>query len=380
MRKNILMVVFLAICPLAFAQQAQNNDSIVKLVKAGMSDDLIVSAINTQPGTYDTSADSLIALKSAGASDKVISAILQKAAASAPAVPTPTGQSTLSARLNALVVKLVQAGQPDEIILATIKMAPESFDASPDALAALKRAGASDAVVAAIVQKADAQGQDASSAAMLSTLAGQNPNDPMALHYVGIYMMTATPDGKGKMVLIKQAAAGDATLGLGGALGMAFSGGLAKAKMTLSVSGARAAIRTQEKTPVFYMYLPSNGYIYSVSTAFMTAKAAKGLPSNFGSPSQFTLISIEDKNDSREIEVGKLGLGGEKDSIDEKQTIKFNAEQIRPNVYKVTPAVDLKPGEYAFVAPTGVVTDDPWVQHHYDTAVGGLAVYDFGVD
>jgi hypothetical protein len=370
----------LAISPLLFAQQALNNDAVIKLVKAGLSDDLIVTTINASPGTYDTSPDGLIALKAAGASDKVVSAIVLKASGAAPSAPVPTSSSTPQTTSNALVVKLVQAGQPDEIILAAIKMVPGGFDASAEGLAGLKQAGASDKVIAAIVQKAGAQGQDASSAAMLSTLAGQDPNDPMALHYVGIYMMTATPDGKGKMAFIKQAAAGDATLGLGGALGMAFSGGLARAKMTLSVAEARAAIRTQEKAPVFYMYLPSNGYIYSVSTAFMTARAAKGMPSNFGSPSQFTLISIEDKKDHREIEVGKLGFAGEKDSIDEKMTIKFNAEQIRPNVYKVTPAVDLKPGEYAFVAPTGVVTDDPWVQHHYDTAVGGLAVFDFGVD
>jgi hypothetical protein len=45
------------------------------------------------PGSYDTTPDGLIALKSAGASDKVVGAILSKAAAAAPppapAAPTP---------------------------------------------------------------------------------------------------------------------------------------------------------------------------------------------------------------------------------------------------------------------------------------------------
>lgn len=57
MRKNILAAVFLAICPLAFAQQALNNDAIIKLVKAGMSDDLIITTINAQPGNFDVSMD-----------------------------------------------------------------------------------------------------------------------------------------------------------------------------------------------------------------------------------------------------------------------------------------------------------------------------------
>jgi hypothetical protein len=86
MRSCYLAIVFLAFCPLLVAQQALNNDSVVKLVKAGLSDDLIVSTINASPGVYDTSADGLIALKTAGASDKVVSAIVTKA--SAPAVVT----------------------------------------------------------------------------------------------------------------------------------------------------------------------------------------------------------------------------------------------------------------------------------------------------
>jgi hypothetical protein len=88
MRKSFLALVFLAICPLLVAQQALNNGSVIKLVKAGLSDDLIVSTINAAPGTYDTSAEGLIALKKAGASDKVVSAVVMKVAeASQPAQP-----------------------------------------------------------------------------------------------------------------------------------------------------------------------------------------------------------------------------------------------------------------------------------------------------
>jgi hypothetical protein len=70
-------VVFLAFCPLQFAQQAAggaaqefNNDSVIKLIKAGLSDELIVSTINALAGAYDTSPDGLVALKAAHASDK----------------------------------------------------------------------------------------------------------------------------------------------------------------------------------------------------------------------------------------------------------------------------------------------------------------------
>jgi hypothetical protein len=93
MRKQLLAVVFLACCPLLLAQQSLNNDSVIKLVKAGLSEDLIITTINASPGTFDTSANGLIALKSAGASDKVVSAIVLRASGSTPAasaaVPPP---------------------------------------------------------------------------------------------------------------------------------------------------------------------------------------------------------------------------------------------------------------------------------------------------
>src|ERR1039458_8211831 len=89
MRKSFLALVFLAFCPLLVAQQSLSNDAVIKLVKAGLSDDLIVSTINAQPGTYDTSTDGLIALKTAGVSDKVVSAIVLKASGAAQPAPPP---------------------------------------------------------------------------------------------------------------------------------------------------------------------------------------------------------------------------------------------------------------------------------------------------
>jgi hypothetical protein len=88
-RKNILAAVFLAICPLLVAQQALNNDSVIKLVKAGLSDDLIVSTINGSAGAYDTSADGIIALKTAGVSDKVVAAVVLKGSAPAATAQIP---------------------------------------------------------------------------------------------------------------------------------------------------------------------------------------------------------------------------------------------------------------------------------------------------
>jgi hypothetical protein len=52
-----------------------DNDTIVRMFKAGIGDDLIIQTIQLQPGHYDTSPDALIALKQAGISDRVLSTI-----------------------------------------------------------------------------------------------------------------------------------------------------------------------------------------------------------------------------------------------------------------------------------------------------------------
>ena len=115
MRKNILAVVFLAICPLLGAQQALNNDAVIKLVKAGLSDDLIVTTINASPGTYDTSPDGLIALKAAGASDKVVAAIVLKAAAPPPVAATPAPAPAAEAPAPALAAVSAFPAGIDEV-------------------------------------------------------------------------------------------------------------------------------------------------------------------------------------------------------------------------------------------------------------------------
>lgn len=93
-RKSLFGLVFVLLCAVLSAQQTLNNDAVVKLIKAGLSEDLIVSTINASPGKYDTSADGLIALKTAGASDKEISAIVMKASGVTPAAAAPAATGT----------------------------------------------------------------------------------------------------------------------------------------------------------------------------------------------------------------------------------------------------------------------------------------------
>lgn len=93
MRKGLLAVLFLVFSSLLSAQQLLNNEGVIKMVKAGLSEEVVAAAVSSSPGTYDTSADALVALKSAGVSDKVVAAIVSRAsgATTAPAPAAGNG-------------------------------------------------------------------------------------------------------------------------------------------------------------------------------------------------------------------------------------------------------------------------------------------------
>ena len=80
MLKKFLIALAFTTCTALIGQEALNNDSVVKMTKAGLSDDVIVSTLNSTAGKYDVSPDGLIALKTAGVSDKVLAAVVAKAA------------------------------------------------------------------------------------------------------------------------------------------------------------------------------------------------------------------------------------------------------------------------------------------------------------
>jgi hypothetical protein len=52
------------------------NSEVVKLVKGGISDELITKTINGRPSQFDLSADGLLDLKNSGVSDRVIEAMM----------------------------------------------------------------------------------------------------------------------------------------------------------------------------------------------------------------------------------------------------------------------------------------------------------------
>lgn len=61
--RTCLLLVFVSFAAACVAQQALTNDSIIKMAKAGLGDDLIVQSINSQPGSFQTTPADLTSTK-----------------------------------------------------------------------------------------------------------------------------------------------------------------------------------------------------------------------------------------------------------------------------------------------------------------------------
>ena len=83
---RIVRLLF-ALAFLAGAQDVLTDESIVKMVKSGLGENLIVGMVQGQPGKYSLNPDELVKLKQAGVSEKILTAMASKGSGSGNAAP-----------------------------------------------------------------------------------------------------------------------------------------------------------------------------------------------------------------------------------------------------------------------------------------------------
>jgi hypothetical protein len=93
----------LALAVFSFAQAVSaatlTNESVVKMVGAGLDEDTIILAINKGDNNFDTSANGLLALKNSMVSDKIIKAMLNPKATVESSAPAAKPQSVVNITL-----------------------------------------------------------------------------------------------------------------------------------------------------------------------------------------------------------------------------------------------------------------------------------------
>jgi hypothetical protein len=98
-----LILVFVS--PPVRGQEPLTNDAVLKLAKAGLSEEVILGMVKLQPAKCSLTPNDILDLKAAGVSDKVIAAMLERAHAGSAAKPQEQPAPAAS----------VPAGTPTEI-------------------------------------------------------------------------------------------------------------------------------------------------------------------------------------------------------------------------------------------------------------------------
>jgi hypothetical protein len=95
---SLLLAAFLLVSPTApvSAQEVMTNETVIQMVKAGFSENVILAKMRSSQTKFDTRTEALITLKQAGVPEKVMQAIVSggaPSASSAPAASAPAASA-----------------------------------------------------------------------------------------------------------------------------------------------------------------------------------------------------------------------------------------------------------------------------------------------
>jgi hypothetical protein len=188
---------------------------------------------------------------------------------------------------NARVIEMTRKGLGDDVIIARIKASASKFNLSDDDLAALKKAGVSDSVVAAMIQSTQ-----------LTTPRVAIDGNPVEVRTIGEQKV-------------------------GGRLGHTLTFGIESIKNKAYLQGQHASAIASRKL-VIDIELPPNDNI-----------------------DNYVIVEMDDKGDRREIEMGSVGgTVGEKVGIRADRIVRTSATPVGGRRFKVSPVKELKKGEY----------------------------------
>jgi hypothetical protein len=407
--RKILSLVFAGFLFLGglFAQEVLNNDSIIKLVSSGLGENVIVNIVKMQPGRYAVAPDELILLKKFGVSEKIIAAMLAKSTRT----PEPKGEDKSDPSLHAQksergpltdadVINMIKAGLDESTIVLAIHRGPTDFDTSAEALVSLKKGGATQKILDAMLTAStettlspqattqqDTEGVDSEGIGKWKVLKDEvSPMDgsrtASGSSPAPVSPARVTVSKKGGPVTNQDTVGGEQlvssdhdlripseaglyalgpTQGLeriegratsfvrtGSCLASAATLGIHANRVNTQIPGSRANV-TLGPTPTFY-YRP--------------VKDEGGL--------DLILTRLTVKNGRRQFEVGAQGIFRASKGVSVRHQMDFDADEVEPGLYRLVLTHQLKAGQYAFYLLRGF--------EHSSTEEGSGFVYCFQVE
>lgn len=307
-----LILACIILCPVVFAQQVAKpltNADVIKMVKGGLPESVVIGSIQSQPGKYDTSPDGLIALHTAGVTQGEMDAMLAVSGKGS----TPVGSVPAAAAHSATASPGAAAGSPSQGHLPKV---------------ALIQAGASQPLPLEKTQLAQTKTKPSS----MKSLSGDS---------------AVTQAMQGGVNTAASGAAMHMNSGVGGSsiqeAGSIFSG----------VMGHRKPSTTY----VWGVPSPASTTIVKTSTPSFAVNYASTMgvdPDDFEpaivklTPAQNTCRIVgatQGKEDARSSSAADWQIY----SSFLEERVAVNAQKIKPGNYKLAPTAALMPGEYAVV-------------------------------
>ena len=286
-------------------QAAMTNRDVIRLVQAKIADDLIISKIAHSKTKFDTSTEGLIALKQAGASDRLIAVMMNPETASAP----PSSPAPVSA-----------TSTPSKSESSTERPAPEPRFAPSQT--APKEVAATGALTA-------------KSLAPKTAVISQAPQN------YGLYI-----DSNGELKPLGRI---QTKVQISKFRTLLKSIPFVRQKIDINVPGAHSANRFETLRPTFYAYFPSSRDVSKFKLLQAKITGQKFDQRTLANAS--ILYSTEQNQDEVPCDIGPT-------------TVK--------DLYRITPREDIPTGEFGFIEGNTASQSASNIEI--------LDVYDFGVD
>lgn len=266
-----------------------------------------------------------------------------------------TSQGAAKTMTNADVVKMVQAGLGESVVMGAIKTATQTkFDLDADNLIALKKAGVNDNIVARMLDPNSEPAPPTPTGAVMPGIAGgpvdsrarvEDPHAPVDVpRQPGVYLDHGSADQPNLIALEPTVFSQGKS---GGAFLSALTYGIKKMKWKAVVRSKNANLRIRQGTPTFYFYFERQ------SSGLGNSGGFAGWLSGATSPNEFVLARMDVKRNGRELIVGEFGAFGGSSGTRSKDTVEFMVERLSGGIYQVRPLEPLPPGEYAFFYAAG---------------------------
>lgn len=272
------------------------------------------------------------------------------------------------------VLALHRAGLGDGPIVAKIRAMPCAYDTSATALVAMKKAGLSDLIITAMVERcsppsgegmAPAQGgwtqitpgspRDGASTGrgLFATTAARAPSQGRQRQPEGIYLT----QGTGLTLLRPSGQTAQKVVGNGSIL--------FPRMLKLIVPRPAAQLEVNTPRPVFTFYFdPSDRRVSEFGG--VGGSAAQ-------SPGEFSLVRFRQDAGNRQMTIGRVQPYVTVSGIDPKNTLSFGVKDMGDGVFRVEMAQDLAPGEYGFVLIGDTERSKTTVYRVYDFTVKAVA-------